>query len=319
LENKKRQLIITIDTEGDNLWANPNYISTENALWLPKFQQLCEKYDFSPVYLTDFEMAISLPFIEFAKDSLKRGTCEIGMHIHAKNNPPYFKLSEEVCGGAYLIEYPENIIEQKIRYLKELLENNFEQDVISHRAGRWTTSQLYFNLLIKNGFKYDCSVTPFTSWRSHPGLTQGSKGSDYSTAPTKPYKIFSTENDRYLIEIPVTIRKTRKYFAPENFSIKAATCSIYKSLKTSTIWLRPTGKNLCQMKYLLTKLTNENDSYAEFMLHSSELMPGCSPTFPTQKSIDKLYDDLEELFDYAKELNYIGTTFKTIDIENHGV
>jgi len=40
---------------------------------------------------------------------------------------------------------------------------------------------------------------------------------------------------------------------------------------------------------------------AEFMLHSSELMPGCSPRFPTAKSIDALYADMERLFEHARD------------------
>ncbi|WP_395754844.1 hypothetical protein [Edwardsiella ictaluri] len=50
--------IITIDTEGDNLWQNHDRITTENARYLPRFQLLCEKYGFKPVYLTNYEMAV---------------------------------------------------------------------------------------------------------------------------------------------------------------------------------------------------------------------------------------------------------------------
>lgn len=34
----------------------------------------------------------------------------------------------------------------------------------------------------------------------------------------------------------------------------------------------------------------------EMMFHSSELMPGCSPAFPDESSIESLYITLEELF-----------------------
>ncbi|MGL5223463.1 MAG: deacetylase, partial [Plesiomonas shigelloides] len=36
--------------------------------------------------------------------------------------------------------------------------------------------------------------------------------------------------------------------------------------------------------------------YVEFMLHSSEFMPGGSPTFKTKQDIEQLYRDLEETF-----------------------
>ena len=44
------------------------------------------------------------------------------------------------------------------------------------------------------------------------------------------------------------------------------------------------------------------------MIHSSEFMSGGSPYFKDQKSIDKLYEDLEELMAYAKNNGFIGMT-----------
>lgn len=80
----KPAFLITIDTEGDNLWQKHDSITTENARYLPRFQQLCEKYGFKPVWLTNYEMAIDPVYIEFAKDAIARGTAEIGMHLHAR-------------------------------------------------------------------------------------------------------------------------------------------------------------------------------------------------------------------------------------------
>ena len=38
-------------------------------------------------------------------------------------------------------------------------------------------------------------------------------------------------------------------------------------------------------------------AHLEFVLHSSELMPGGSPSFPDASAIERLYDDLEGLFE----------------------
>jgi hypothetical protein len=37
---QKPYFLITIDTEGDNLWANPKEVSTKNASYLFRFQEL---------------------------------------------------------------------------------------------------------------------------------------------------------------------------------------------------------------------------------------------------------------------------------------
>ncbi len=45
------------------------------------------------------------------------------------------------------------------------------------------------------------------------------------------------------------------------------------------------------------------------MLHSSELMPGGSPTFRTTRDVTRLYADLEEVFVQA-EGAFAGATFE---------
>lgn len=75
-----KHFIITVDTEGDNLWEykKGTPIGTENAKYLPRFHSLCEKYVFKPVYLTNYEMASSDTFVTEAKKWLDNGTYEIG-------------------------------------------------------------------------------------------------------------------------------------------------------------------------------------------------------------------------------------------------
>ncbi len=42
----------------------------------------------------------------------------------------------------------------------------------------------------------------------------------------------------------------------------------------------------------------EGQDYVEFMLHSSEFMPGGSPTFVSEQDIELLYENLEALFSW---------------------
>ncbi|BAN97921.1 hypothetical protein E05_31550 [Plautia stali symbiont] len=46
---EKPAFLITLDTEGDNLWRNRSgKVTTYNVRFLPRFQALCEKYGFKP-------------------------------------------------------------------------------------------------------------------------------------------------------------------------------------------------------------------------------------------------------------------------------
>src|SRR5262245_41673730 len=115
--------LITMDAEGDNLWAEPRRVTTENARYVSRFQSFCERHGFKPTWLTNYEMAESPIFHEFGRDVLARGTGEIGMHLHAWDSPPISDSGPK--GQAYLIEYPEDVMRAKIAFITERLEQRF--------------------------------------------------------------------------------------------------------------------------------------------------------------------------------------------------
>ena len=113
------------------MWALPKTITTKNSRYLPRFQELCERHAFKPTWLTNYEMAECPGFCEFGRDVLRRGTGEIGMHLHPWNSPPL--TDNDPKYQAYLIEYPESVMNDKIRFMTELLERRFERKMVSHR------------------------------------------------------------------------------------------------------------------------------------------------------------------------------------------
>ena len=303
-----KKFIITIDTEGDGQW-NPNApCSTKNSKYIPRFQELAEKYGFKPTWLTNYEMANDPFYVDYMRDCLKRGGCEVGMHLHAWNNPPKFDLNKVNDQRDYLFEYPKHIMENKIQTLTGLLEDTFSTKMLSHRSGRWSTDEIYFELLKKYGYKYDCSVTPYMNWSSCVGST-GKPGSDYSKCLIQPYYIYDG-----ILEIPVSIRPM-KYIATDAMKTLHSFAHELKWCQTErNVWLRPTkNPSFIALKKVLDAVSADS-VYAMFMLHSSEMMPGGSPSFPDNKSIEELYNCIERTFAYAKQCGYIGC--KLSDYEN---
>ena len=187
---KKQVFQITIDTEGDNLWSAPREIKTENARFLPRFQSLCERYGFKPTYLVNWEMANSPVFRDFGRDVIARSTGEIGMHLHAWNSPPIVPLTaDDFKFAPYLIEFPVNVMREKIKVMTFCLEDVFGLKMLTHRAGRWAFDEIYARLLAEFGYESDCSVTPHVSWRCDMGNPGGNGGSDYSDFPEQPFVI----------------------------------------------------------------------------------------------------------------------------------
>lgn len=295
--------LITIDTEGDNLWQKHDSITTENARYLPRFQALCEKYGFKPVYLTNYEMATDPFYIEFSRDVISRGTGEVGMHLHAWNSPPLTPLTDDDWRHKpYLIEYSTDLMRQKIDYMTRLLEDNFQVKMVSHRAGRWAFDERYARMLVENGYLVDCSVTPKVNWKTAKGAPQGSGGTDYRDFPTTAY--FLDENDirkpgnSPLLEVPMSIQ--HRHSALTN-AVKQGYDRLRGKVRSPSVhWLRPMGGNVEVMKNVVEQTLAKGSDYVEYMLHSSEYMPGGSPTFKTESDIERLYGDLEALFEWLQ-------------------
>ena len=150
-----KHFIITIDTEGDNLWSwkQGDPITTENAKYLQRFQELCDSYGFKPVWLTNYEMISDPVYVDFITKVEQSGTGELGMHLHAWNTLPEYQLEIRKQGAPYLIEYPADIMEEKIAFLTEQIRTRTGITPVTHRAGRWAMNRTYFELLKKYGYR----------------------------------------------------------------------------------------------------------------------------------------------------------------------
>jgi peptidoglycan/xylan/chitin deacetylase (PgdA/CDA1 family) len=314
--------LITIDTEGDDLWSQPAEITAKNARFLPRFQALCEKYGLRPTWLVNYEMAESAGFVEFGRDVLRRGTGEIGMHLHGWNSPPIHTLTDDdYRHQPYLFEYPEPAMREKIHAMTELLEERFQRKPVSHRAGRWGLNSTYARLLVEHGYRVDCSVTPHLSWQIYPGDPQGSGGPDFTAFPEQPYFLDLDHLERAgaspLLEVPLSVVRTP--YAGVNDWLKKAPSIVRRGFGRffpTTYWMVPRDRwaNHRGMMMIMHHALINGWPCVELATHSSELMPGGSPFFPDENSIERLYRRLERVFSLAAE-NFRGMTLQEFAAE----
>jgi hypothetical protein len=127
----------------------------------------------------------------------------------------------------------------------------------------------------------------------------------YQNFPESAYFIdrhdIRRQGDSLLLEIPVTVIRTRQYgrlveSLRHTLSSRYYGTIIFKRLFPYYLILIPTGGNLDSLMKILQLAKRENRPYIELAIHSSELMPGGSPKLPTEQSIQHLYEDLEIFF-----------------------
>jgi len=305
----KPMFLVTIDAEGDNLWARPREITTRNADYLRRFQDLCEQHGLRPTYLTNYEMATAPAFQRFGRDVLARGTAEIGMHLHAWNSPPIVPLTDDDFHHMpFLTEYAPEVIARKVAAMTDLLQQVFGVKMLSHRGGRWAMNETYAAALVEHGYAVDCSVTPHVSWRATAGAPGGSGGPDYTGFPETSYFVdlsnISRPGDSPLLEVPLTTWGT-PYPAPIERARRlvharapAVARRFFDRAFPRVWWMYPGRRQ--HMRAIVTRAVGAGRDYVEFALHSSELMPGGSPAFPDGPSIEALYRRLGSFFGWLE-------------------
>lgn len=297
----KKNFIITVDTEGDNQWNiyNGQDITTENANFIPRFQEMCEGFGFKPVYLVNYEMANNDFLMDYLKKKQKEGVCEIGTHLHSWNSPPEHELERKFEGNPYITEYPEQIVYEKIDFMTKLIESKVGIRPVVHRAGRWASSDCMFDILSELEYIADCSVVSGCNMLNYPGKTV-SYGFDYRTYPNEAYLVKDN-----LIEIPMTVKHIQHTLAGKSIKNRAKNLIVGKDR-----WLRPAISTVKEMKLNIDERVENGSDYAEFMIHSTELMPGGSPYFKNSRDVEREYKDMRTIFTYAVQCGFEGITMR---------
>ena len=314
------KFIITIDTEGDNQWDHGRELTVENLRFVPRFQDLCNKYQVKPTYLVTSEVCDD-PFAkEIFSDYSQKGIAEVGTHLHSWTTPPFldkvgYRYND--ISHAFATELPIDLLNEKIKNLTNQIENAFGKRPLSFRSGRYGFNEDVARVLIDNSYVVDSSVTPYTTWAKNKGIPEAKGGPDFMDSTPFPYT-YNFSNGS-LLEIPITILPTkfplnksekiaRNYFRNVDSNILLR---VFRKLlfQNQPLWLRP---YLATDINIFNELINEAISiklpYIVMMFHSSELMPGCSIYRKDENAIEKLYGLLEHFFILLKKKNIESAT-----------
>ncbi|MGH2404611.1 MAG: deacetylase, partial [bacterium] len=159
-------------------------------------------------------------------------------------------------------------------------------------------------------------VTPRVSWKAHRGDPKGCGGTDYTGFRSEAYFAdlddISRRGDSALLEIPVTIVPSSHPAVPwvrRPLERVPRAHQAFNRLLPAVHWLRPNGRTREILVRMVQDGARAGRGYLQFMLHSSELMPGGSRRFSGKAHIEALYRDLEALFAVARE-TCVGATLQ---------
>lgn len=321
------KFILTIDTEADNQWDHGRELTVENIRFVPRFQDLCNKFFIKPTYLVTSEICEDGFAKEIFTDYLLANTAEIGAHLHSWTTPPFLDKDgyrHNDKNHAFANELSVELLTEKIKNITHHIEASFGKRPLSFRSGRYGFNESVARVLAENCYLVDSSVTPFLDWSANPGIPGGSGGPDFIDNTPFPYRY--TFGDSSLLEIPITILPTRfplnknkklaRYYfkkVDNNLLIKVFRKFLYRN---QPLWFRPhpwMDTNL--FDELLNEAIRVELPYIVMMFHSSELMPGSSIYRKDNDSVEQLYNQLEHFFVLLNHKNIASITLSETAIK----
>ena len=306
-------LLVGIDTEGDNQWdaaarANQQF---ENIYALPRLHALFAKHGVRPTYVVTYPVVRDARSAEVLGRLLAAGDCEIGAHHHAWETPPCSQ--EDVHRHPYASTLPRSQFEAQLASLTGAIAAAVGQRPVSYRSGRFGFSADHVAGLERLGYLVESSVAPLF-YESHKG------GPEFVEAPLTPYFLAydsaTAPGSSGLLEVPVSCGLSRRLpkmlqyayaRAPSPYTTKRA----LRALGVIRLrWLRPSYSSLDDMIALARTLAAASEPVLNLLFHSSEAIVGGSPYNRTEGELDAFCDRLERFLAFAtRELGAVPATF----------
>jgi hypothetical protein len=304
-------LFITIDTEED-LWGE--YRSEKNPVMnvaqLPGLQQLFDQYGAIPTYLVNWAVVSDDAACSTVRHIANQGRCEIGMHCHPWNTPPF---KEKV--GAYnsmLCNLSPELVRDKLSNLHALISSRLATRSVTFRAGRWGFSEDIARSIVELGYTVDTSVSPTVNWSQD-------HGPDFTGALVRPYRldpsdIYGEKPDGDLLEVPPTIGFWQKNHFRQLARQERLSKGLSKQLHVLGIldrmhllnnrWLSPEQSPGSDMIKLAKSTVREGIDVLNMFFHSNSLLPGATPFARDVAERDRLLDRIRVFLAFAVENGY---------------
>lgn len=310
------QLVVTIDAEEDQWGPSPyNGSTVTNIGKIPELQRVFEEYRVVPTYLLTYPVAADPKTSAIFRELQAAGQCEIGMHCHPWNTPPYEESINRY--NSMLCNLPASLQLKKVQRLYEMVSTQIGTAPLAFRSGRWGFGCETARILARLGCLIDTSITPYTSWTD-------SYGPDFSRYTPRAFTfsgddISSDASHGNLVEIPVTIgyvggnssqchRLSEKLKQPPFRQLRVAGMLARLGLLRS-VWLSPERETSARLVKLLKQLIREGCTTVNLFFHSSALQVGCTPFVRTQQQKEHLLVTLRAVLTFCRQVGITSVPF----------
>lgn len=305
-----QKFLLTVDTEEEFNWRAPldRYEHRIDAVpALRKFQQFCEGFGVSPVYLIDYPIAASLGAAEALRRALETGHAEIGVQLHPWVNPPH---DEEInIYNSYAGNLPAGLERAKFMQLRDMIERNFGTAPRSFRCGRYGAGANTAQILIDGGISIDTSVRATFDY-------SGDGGPNYRDHPVRPYWLNRAAR---LMELPLTtvfwgpLSRFGSWLYPRMWRIPMLRGALARTGLLDRIPLTPEGVSASEAIRGIDAAVDQGLPVLVLSFHSPSLVPGNTPYVASDAQLDEFYDWWRAVFAHLARRGIAPTSIAEIN------
>ena len=237
-------LVVTVDTEADDLWGRPAAYTCRNIARLPVFQAACERSGVRPTYLVSHEVMADDEARGRMVELAASGHCEIGTHLHGFSTPPEHPLtSDDRRALPFAYEYPADVVAQKLRCLTDAIEAAFGRRPRTIRWGQWGLDGSLVPVMEELGYLVDTTVTPGIDWRDF-SEERSHQAPSFLGASLQPYFLDRRDvccaGDSPVLEVPATDVYSAPWHRPVHEALSRARLGrVSRAARVAPRWLRP--------------------------------------------------------------------------------
>jgi hypothetical protein len=183
------RFVVTVDTEEEFDWSKPFERTGHGLSHVPrlaKFQQFCEGFGVTPVYLIDYPIASDPGISAALGQAVADGRAEIGVQLHPWVNPPH--AEDLTVSNSFAGNLEPALEEAKLVKLRDTISRAFNGTApLIYRAGRYGVgphtaailgqASIAIDTSVRAHFDYSSQGGPdFTGLPAHPGGSTGAAG-----------------------------------------------------------------------------------------------------------------------------------------------
>lgn len=290
-------LAITLDVEEEGLFSG-RYPRTPagvaNVRELKRLAFIPRDFGFPLTLLVTYPVVRDPAAREVLALWQKEHGAEVGVHLHPWNTPPFWDLPHPEPVPASRL--PLALLGAKLRTLVAEVGQAFQKPPRSFRMGRFEWAPALLKLLPRFGLRVDSSMVPYT---------QKVGGPHHFLVPNDPFWLDLEEPGAGpLLEVPLTLVPVwpglarRVYDFSRRFPGRLGEALRSWFPVVAAAGIQPAWFPLPSMRLAAHLHRRRGGRVLTLFFHSSELLPGGNPRFPTERAVQGLVGKLRKFLNW---------------------